>query len=50
MTGIQTGATSQKISPSKKTKKERIAEQAQILIDLFGGTLIQGGKDENKNN
>ena len=47
MTGIQMGATSPKIYPSKKTKKERISEQAQIIIDLFGGTIIQGGENEN---
>ena len=47
MTGIQMGATSQKIFLSKKTKKERISEQAQIIIDLFGGTIIQGGENEN---
>lgn len=47
MTGIQTGATSRRIFHSKKTKKQRLAEQAQIIIDLFGGTLIKGGENEN---
>ena len=38
------GTTSQKIFRSNK--KERIAEQVQILLDVFGGTLVEGGKNE----
>ena len=41
------GVTSQKIShSSKKSKHERIAEQVQILIDVFDGTLVEGGENE----
>ena len=47
MMGILMGVNGHRIFPSKKTKKERIAEQAQIIIDLFGGTIIQGGENEN---
>jgi hypothetical protein len=47
MKGIQMGVNGQKIFPFKKTKKQRISEQAQIIIDLFGGTLIKGGENEN---
>ena len=41
------GAISQKIFHFKKKKSERIAEQVQILLDMFGGTLIEGGENEN---
>ena len=41
------GVISQKIFHSKKKKNERIAEQVQILLDVFGGTLIKGGENEN---
>ena len=41
------GATSQK--KFRSNKKERIAEQVQILLDVFGGSLVKGGKNENTN-
>ena len=39
------GVTSQKIFRSNK--KQRIAKQVQILLDMFGGTLIEGGENDN---
>ena len=39
------GVTSQKIFHSNK--KKRIAKQVQVLLDVFGGTLIEGGENEN---
>lgn len=41
------GVISQKISHSKKKKSERIAEQVQILLDMFGGTLLEGKNENN---
>lgn len=42
---ILVGATFQKTFRSNK--KQRIAKQVQILLDMFGGTLIEGGENEN---
>ena len=42
---IQMGVTSQKIFRSNK--KQRITKQVQILLDMFGGTLIEGGENDN---
>ena len=30
--------------PFNKNKKQRVAEQVQIILDLFGGEIIQGGR------
>lgn len=30
---------------NKKGKSKRIAEQVQILLDVFGGTLVEGGEE-----
>jgi hypothetical protein len=32
------------IFPFRKTKKQKIAEQVEILYKVFGGTIIEGGK------
>ena len=31
----------------RSNKKERIAKQVQIILDMFGGTLVKGGENEN---
>lgn len=31
---------------NKEKKNQRIAKQVQILLDVFGGTLVEGGKNE----
>lgn len=30
----------------KKGKQKRIAKQVEIILDMFGGTLVEGGKNE----
>ena len=34
--------------PFKSGKKKLIAEQVQVLLDVFGGTVIKGGDNENQ--
>lgn len=34
----------EKKSHFKKTKKQKIAEQVQVLIDVFGGSIIDDGE------
>ena len=41
---ILVGAIFQKISRSNK--KQRIAKEVQVIMDIFGGTLIRGGENE----